>query len=339
MNSLSQSYSRQRLPRIKKISGRKVKRDIFYVLITWVCLAVIIAILARPERYTAACAEAVALWAQCVLPALFPFMVVCSLLIASGAAEKISRPFGWLCKKAKLPSCAPICILLGLLSGYPAGARNIALFFEYRKTDSRGAEKLAFICTACGPVFLAGTVGAGMFASAAIGAKLIAAHLAAVLFTGVILALIGKKSQPTSREICAVQMNNANILEECFFGSVKSALTAGAFIAFFYTLSAMAEDYCLLMPAEKIFMLFTDEATAHAAARGLIEMTGGCAALAKAGSPFSVPLAGFLVTSGGLCVLFQQLSYLTKAGVNSLKFVAVKIVQGVLCFAILLAIC
>ena len=70
--------------------------------------------------------------------------------------------------------------------------------------------------------------------------------------------------------------------------------------------------------------------------RGLIEATGGCYALAQSGAKLSLPLAGFLITFGGLSILCQQLCYLQPLGVSAVKFAAVKAAQALLCFLLLL---
>ncbi len=121
-----------------------------------------------------------------------------------------------------------------------------------------------------------------------------------------------------------------------FYGSVISVCIAGGFIAFFCVAGQIAHDFNILLPLEKLLGLVLDEATASAVCTGLIEATTGCRALSATGAKLTLPLAGFLITFGGLSILLQQLSYLTKTGVNPLKFTAVKFVQGLGCFAILL---
>ena len=46
-----------------------------------------------PDRYVPVCLDGIALWALNVLPAVFPFLFVSSLLRLTGGAEKVSRFF------------------------------------------------------------------------------------------------------------------------------------------------------------------------------------------------------------------------------------------------------
>ena len=87
---------------------------------------------------------------------------------------------------------------------------------------------------------------------------------------------------------------------------------------------------------EKLFSLFTDAKSANGVAIGLIEATAGCRELSLSPARLTLPLCGFLITFGGASILAQQLAYLTKAGVKTLYFIFVKLLQGLLCFAILL---
>ncbi len=283
-----------------------------------------------PERYAAKCFEGIALWAQCVLPALFPFMTACALL-CGGLAGVTPAPIKKLCSALKLPPCAATCFALGAASGYPAGSRTVRQFFDDGLTDVAGARKLALLCTACGPVFAVATAGS-MLGGAGAGVKLYAAHLAAVTLTALTYSLCTKPCGG-GLPLPAVRKN---VLEDSFYGTVKAALTAGAFIAFFYTAAAMAEDFYILYPLSRLLSLPLGSDAADALAHGLVEMTGGIAALARCGGKLALPLAGFTLTFGGACVLLQQLSFLSATGVKPAFFISFKFVQGLACFAILL---
>ena len=102
--------------------------------------------------------------------------------------------------------------------------------------------------------------------------------------------------------------------------------------------AAFCTDFSIFYPLEAFFNLFLDGQTSSAICMGFVEATTGCRALAAVGGKLQVAFAGFLITFGGLSILLQQLSYLTKAGVSPLKFIGVKFIQGVLCFLILLLI-
>ena len=312
----------------------KFKHRAAHLLLFAVLAAFSAALIARPERYVSACADGIALWAGSVLPSLFPFMVVCGILVNTGLAERMSRPFGRACRALKLPKAAATCFAIGIVCGYPAGCRTASSLCRAGAVTREECARLAALCSTSGPLFAIGTVGAVFFKSGALGAKLFAAHAFSVAAVAVVFSLFGKRPE----EKAVPPLKRGDVLNESFYGAASAAMTAGAFIAFFYTVAEIAADYYILYPVERVLNLAFGEEAARAAAEGLIEMTRGCARLAECGGKFALPLAGFTVTFGGACVLLQQLCFVVPCGVKPLRFIAVKSIQAAVCFFILLAI-
>lgn len=313
---------------------KRYRRGIKYAILFFALAAFTAAFLSDPERYTERCAEGIILWATAVLPSLFPFMVVCGILTGTGLAAKISSPLKRVARAVKLPPCAAVCFVMGATAGYPSGSRTVYEFRAAGYVNAEGAKKLACLCTACGPLFAISTVGAGMYGDAATGFKLYGAHIAAVAILALIFSLCGKGTDGYAPKVSL----RGDGVYQSFYGAVRAALTAGAYIAFFYTAALMADDFYILYPLERLLRLVADGQTAEAFCRGLVEMTGGCAALARVGGTLALPMTGFLITFGGGCVICQQAGYLAKAGVKVAAFAAQKFAQGLLCFLILLIV-
>lgn len=289
--------------------------------------------IAMPERYVPVCFEGIALWAECVLPSLFPFMVITLIAVKTGIAEAAAKPFSHAARAVKLPPVGATMFLMSICSGYPAGSRIIS---EYRSSGAitdEDCRRLAVLCTTSGPLFLIGSVGYKMFGNKLYGVYLLCAHVLSVLITGVIYSIAGKAA-PQERKMLAKP--NGNILYDAFYSAIISVIVAGGFICFFYTLSVVISDCKLLFPLQYALTNVLGGDAAEAICRGLTEATGGCAALGASGCALALPLAGFLVTFGGLSIISQQLCYLIKCGVKPLRFTLVKFLQGVLCFLLLL---
>lgn len=311
-----------------------MKRKYAMLLPAYLALCAFAAMLAVwPQRYVPACRDGIALWAQCVLPALFPFMVITLLIIKTGGGEVAARPLKGVCAKLKLPPAAAVIFLMSVFSGYPAGSRIVYEYFKSGQIDADEAARLAPLCSTSGPMFILGSVGGNMLESPSAGVYLLAAHLLSVI--AVSLALPARRPQDKSFAPRAVKRAGADVLYECFYSAVISVIVAGGFICFFYTLSRAAADAQIFAPLEIILSPLFGDATDGLCA-GLIEATGGCAAAAATGSAMALPVAGFLVTFGGASILAQQLGYLMQCGVKPLKFIAAKGAQGALCFLLLL---
>ena len=313
----------------------KVKKFAKYIALAAALLFLAVAIIIYPERYVQTTLQGFLLWAECVLPSLFPFMVITLIFIKCGLAEKAALPLRRVTGAVKLPPAASICFIMSVCSGYPAGARIVSEFYEGGAIDKTDCKKLAYLCSTSGPLFIIGSVGFKMFGDKGAGGILFAAHAIAVFTVAIIISLCSKKR--VNGTYYAPNRSN-NVLYDSFYAAVISVCVAGGFIAFFVTAARVCADFGLLIPLEKLFTPLLGKEVAAALCTGLFESTAGCKALAGAGGKLALPLAGAVITFGGISIVFQQLCYLLKCGVSPLKFIAVKFLQAVICFLIVLLI-
>lgn len=291
-------------------------------------------LIAFPDKYIKTCFQGICLWGECVLPSLFPFMVITLLLIKSGAPQAAAKPFAKACRKLKLPTAALPLFIMSAISGYPAGSRILSEYYECGLIDSAQAKKLAPLCSTCGPLFALGTVGIKAFGGKGDGIKLLCACLISVMVSSLAISFFIKDSY-TPQSLNPKKRSDENPLYASFYGAVNASLVAGAFIAFFYTLSKIFADFQIFKPLEYPLSLLFGKNLSAGLCSGLCEATGGCFALGSEGGFFALPLAGFLTTFGGASIISQQLCYLLKCKVKAGYFIAVKAVQGVICFALL----
>ena len=104
------------------------------------------------------------LWYSSVVPALFPFMVLSSVLSASGGVQALMRPFPVVFRFAGLSADGWYVLLTGLLCGCPMGAKTCADLYAEGRISSGEAKFLFALCNHPSPMFLAGFV-CPMFAS------------------------------------------------------------------------------------------------------------------------------------------------------------------------------
>ncbi len=287
-----------------------------------------------PDRYIPVCFGGICLWAECVLPSLFPFMIITSLLISLGAADAAAKPLRGLSYKLKLPAAALPLFLMSVCSGYPAGSRLLYEYAQRGLLSPSDCKKLAPLCSACGPLFALGTVGFKAFGGGSAGVKLLCACLISVISTSLVFCLFCKNSDKTPLP-AAKDSHNDNVLYSSFCGGVNASLVAGGFICFFYTLAKVLDDFKIFTPLTAALSPVFGGGVASAIGTGLCEATCGCFKAAAAGGFFALPAAGFLMTFGGVSIILQQLCYLTPCGVKAPFFIAFKFVQGIVCFALL----
>lgn len=308
---------------------------VFKFIVAAVVSSCMLVILFRPEIYISSAYEGIKLWAIIVLPSLLPFFFCTALLSATGitnkTAELLEKPCFFLFRTG---GYAAYVFLMSVLSGYPIGAKIIGDLGENGLINKDEATKMSAFCSTSGPLFIAGSVGTGMFGSAKAGKVLLLIHILSAVTVGIIFRFIGNRIPNKNRAIHpkVCEKKNNNTLYECIFSSVVSVAVVGGFICVFYVLADIAQNSDFLFPVCKVLEFITGSAElSKAFSYGLIECTRGCKMLAECGlSAYSLTFTSMLIAFGGVSVLVQSISFLKKANVKISYFISAKAVQTLL---------
>lgn len=291
-----------------------------------------------PEASAAAAREGVTLCLDLIVPSLFPFFVLSSLLVATGLAGACARPLEKLMGPLfGVGGAGAAALGLGLIGGYPVGARTIAQLTERGECTPQEARRLAQFCNNCGPAFFIGAAGVGVFGSKEAGFLLLGANLTAALLLGIggrvcqgsLLPRQGRKVPPVSFSALADR------LPQCVTDGFSATLGVCAYVILFSVLAALAEASGLLPLATNVLAGLLPGEGGQELCRsflmGFLELSTGTASLADAPSPsLALPLAAFLLGWGGLSVHCQSLPFLREAGVATGPYLRAKFLQGML---------
>ncbi len=243
------------------------------------CIGFCILLLLSASDAIRAAQEALALWQNRVLPTLFPFYVLVSLLFRFGVLERM---------QAIVKRPAWICLLLGALGGYPTGARLCGIM---------DCADMAGFCNLCSPMFLMGVVCIGLFQTPAGFLPLAIAHYGSACVGLMIQGLCRSKSASAAAPAkpCAAPAGNA--MTDIGEGML-AMLRIGGCIVFFYVLSKLAT--ALLFPKQPLLT---------AIVTGLAELTTGCAAVPslRLSVRAAYALTAFFVSFGGACICAQAM--------------------------------
>lgn len=204
-----------------------------------VLCGILIWFLTDAESVRRSAAASLALCAQSVIPALFPFLVVSNLLLALGFGTVIA-PYlsGFMTPLFQLPGAASSPLLLGLVGGYPIGAQTAVALYRRGDLTANEAQRLLTFCNNSNPVFLISVIGSGIFGSFRIGVYLWLIHILSALLTGLLFR--GKRAEKQSQKppapTCeAVSFSRA--LVEAVRSASFGMLSVCAFVVFFYVLA------------------------------------------------------------------------------------------------------
>ncbi len=279
-------------------------------------------LLLQPERASDAAREGLALCAGTVIPSLFPFMAVVSMLLQLGLADSLQgfcAPF--MGPLFRMRGVCALPLLTGLLGGYPAGAKTAADLYRQGRLTRREAELLLGFCDNCGPAFLLGFAGAGILGSARAGVWLYLVHVGSALLTGMVLCRLQRdRGAPllAGRSI-ASPVSFPQALTSAVSGSAGAMVNICAFVVLFRVLAG-------LLP----------EGTPPLLA-GVLEMVTGVAGLQPGREGFVSAAA--LTAWGGLSVHCQGLSSILPAGLSARTHWLGKCLQAGIAALLAAAVC
>lgn len=246
-----------------------------------------------------------------VIPALFPFFAVSSLLVSLGAgraARILERPFRALFRCGGAGAAA---FLLGMLGGYPVGAATVASLVRQGDVSPAEGRRLLAFCNNAGPSFIIGVAGLAVFGSARTGAYLYLIHITAAMAAGFLLrgrrAADGGTYHPPARPG----------LISAFLSAVQGAASAMgrvcASVVFFLVLLSLTERVTGPLPPW---------------AAGFWELTNGVLRLSPTRAGFITAAA--LLGWGGLSVHCQTASVLDGTNVPLDRYFLGKALQSLL---------
>ena len=137
--------------------------------------------------------------------------------------------------------------------------------------------------------------------------------------------------------------NFLQIMSSSAFDTAQSLLVVCFYIAFFFVLiDILNQTKILPFFAKLISPLFASNpektALSSGVMSGIVEMTRGVKMLSNVNCSLSYSLISALISFGGLSIIFQSLSFLSKTNIKVSKFIFAKFVQATLSFLVCLAL-
>ena len=317
-----------------KIVGKAQYRDILLGAgLLWATLALIL----WPDQAMEAMRDGLKLCGNVILPSLFPFFVLSSLVVELG----MSRYLGKLLEPVMAPlfrvngNCAA-ALALGFVGGYPVGARTAIELYEQDQCSRTEAERMLAFCNNSGPAFILGVVGAGVFGSGTAGLLLYLAHLLASLAVGLLFRFYKPGDGPRTRRSRGPQFQAAifpTALTHSVTGALKSTLNICAFILFFTVFLRILAHAGILTEAARLLSallapLGLDQTWAERLLTGLVEVSSGVSSLTGGTLSGRLSMAAFMLGWAGVSIHCQVLAFLGDSGLSMRTYLAGKLLHG-----------
>lgn len=296
-----------------------------------ICLLLLF-LLCYPKEALHASKNGMKLWLDTLLPTLLPFMILTNILIHTEGITKIVHPISPFFKVFfGLSPNGTYAFILGLLCGYPMGAKLAADLYYAGKISRQEAEYLLTFCNNPSPAFLITYVG-----NICLEGKMPVGNLAGVLFGADMICMCffrfiyiknckirykGGSCKQNYAKICSVEtdaikteinLNKAEkdlsetewemVIDNGIMNGFETITRLGGYILLFSILSASISHFCFFPLAGKYIFL------------GILELTTGLHGLMISGFSYQIRvlLAMCFCSFGGLCIMAQTKSVLGK---------------------------
>lgn len=297
-------------------------------------LAAGLGLLLWPKEVVDAGREGLALCGSSIIPSLFPFFVLSTLIVQLGVADAPGR----LLQKVmwalfRVSGNGASALLLGLIGGYPVGGRTVAELYRQGSLSYSETQRLLAFCNNSGPAFLLGVVGVGVFGSPRIGALLCAIHILSALLVGVLFRFRGRPSAPAPVSIrpSETRCSGLDLFLQAVQSSAGTLLNVCAFVMLFSVIIRLLMCSGLLrFCSGGLAVLGVDRFWAERLLCGVIELSNGVAALPGTDLANSLPLAAFFLGWGGISVHCQTISILHANGLGYRTYLLGKGVHGLI---------
>lgn len=311
--------------------------------ITVLCLGFILALVMFSETNLEAAKYGLALWATSVVPSLFPFFVATELLCNTNIIYMAGKYLKNIVNKLfNVPGEGAIALVMGIISGYPTGAKVIVNLKEKEVLSKEEAERLLAFTNNSGPLFILGTIGISFLNDKKIGYILLFTHILACLTVGYIFRN-WKKDKPRVFNIYKTDSLKKNIsiseFGEILGNSIKKSigtiLNIGGFIVIFSVIISILETSRILeMLLNLANMIGLQGEIIVGIFKGILELTNGVKSVSLLElSNLNISIIAFLIGFGGISVMLQVYSIISKEKISIKPYIYGKLLQGVLAFS------
>lgn len=294
------------------------------------------------------------MWWEVVFPSLLPFFITAELLLSFGVVKFLGVMFEPIMRPLfNVPGVGSFAWIMGMVSGYPTGAKISVRLKEQNQISQLEAERLVAFTNSSSPLFIFGAISVGFFHDSRLGILLATAHYVGNAITGICMRFYGRKmDKPKKKENRKVSLKRAfhemhhtrmmdkrpfgEIMGDAVINSIKTLVMVGGFIILFSVLNKMlfliGITPLIALFFQSIFQLtFIPIELALPFISGLFEITLGANMISKENmDPFlaSVILVSFILGFNGFSIQAQVASIISKSNIRFYPYFLARILHG-----------
>lgn len=319
------------------------------LIIPFIFLSFTICLILFSNSNLSAAKSGLKLWANSVVPSLFPFFVATELLSHTNIVNLLGKSLNKIMKPLfNVRGEGSFALIMGIISGYPIGAKIATQFRENNVCSKEECERLLSFTNNSGPLFIIGTVGISMFGSSTIGLLLFITHILACITVGILFRFWKYNKKDFNYNYNKnYKMNKNNNLSFSSLGevignsitnSISTIMMIGGFVVLFSVVisilnSSKVISVLSLLLVPLFNMLNIPTSFIAPLLTGIVEITNGLSIISnipiKAIS-VNIVFASFLLGFGGISILLQVFSVISKSDLSIKPYIIGKLLQGTL---------
>lgn len=266
------------------------------------------------------------LWFQTVVPTLLPFMICSNVIVRLGAARYLVRPLKGPCRRfLHLSECGAYTLVVGMLCGYPMGAKTCGDFVASGRMDKREGQYLLAFCNYPSPMFLVGYLAATLLCRDRLVPLLLSVYLPLLPLASLAGHCYHIREASLSAKLPdAPSGQTSGWLDDAIANACEVILKVGIYIILYSILAAFLKVLPWTGEVVKLLTLGAIEITTGIQAAGASPLTGDL-----------VPLLGAVIAAfGGLSGVSQTQSVIKNAELSIRHYILWKLLHGLLTAAL-----
>lgn len=278
-------------------------------------------ILIYSERIMESISFSFNIWKNNVFPSLFPFFVLCDILINYGFVEVLSKLFKPLMSLFKINENCAFVFVMGLVSGFPSSSKYTKELLDKGLINTREATKVLMFSHFSNPLFILGTISITFLNNKEVGFLILFCHY----ITNIIIGLLFRNYLPSKNNNIFNTINNnkknfGQIISGAIINSINTLLLILGTITVFLVITTIIDTNINLNNFNQSIL------------NGFIEMTQGLKYISLLSIPLKLKtiLSTMIISFGGLSVHLQVYSIISDSNIKYLPFLVSRIIHSLI---------
>lgn len=269
-----------------------------------------------PETAAQGITDGIDLSLGTLIPSLFPFMVLSSLIIELQIHDRLPKILKKL--SAVIFSLDGKClgtIIISMIGGLPLGCKMASELYENGEISRAQGKRLLLFCYCCGPAFTVSSVGLYMLGSEKAGVIIYASLILSAATVGILTRFFEEEDNYflTPKKHRSDVYFSASLVRSVSKGS-SAILSICGWVIIFSSIGRLVD----ILPIDSSVKFFLN---------CILEVTNGTY---TASGNFSLPILAGIIGFGGLCGHCQVMPYIIKLRLKYKFFLTSRIISGAL---------